>query len=96
MKRDKAKLEVDLADRDKELKDALKELARMKRAAKADWDRAVHAAKKATSLRYREQILKYRVQKEKTDEAILILKKLEQCRGIKELILESIKGEISD
>ena len=30
------------------------------------------------------------------DEAVLILKKLEQCRGNKELISEALKGEISD
>ena len=30
------------------------------------------------------------------DEAVLILKKLEQCRGNKELISEALKGEVSD
>ena len=90
------RLAVDLAARDKELKDALDELARSKRAAKAERDRAVHAAKKATSLKYREQILQHRAQKAKMDEATLILKKLEQCRGNKELISEVLKGEVSD
>ena len=56
----------------------------------------MHAAKKVTSLRYREHILKYHAQKEKTTEAILVLKKLEQCRGNRELITEALKGEISD
>ena len=94
--RAKEKLASDLAVRDKELKDALEEIARMKRTTKAERDRVVYAAKKVTSLRYREHILKCRAQKEKTDNAILVLKKLEQCRGNMELISEALKGEIPD
>ena len=87
---------ADLAARDKELKHALDELARTKRAAKVERDRAVHAAKKATLLKYREHILKYCAQKKKMDEAVLVLKKLEQCQRNNELISEAMKGEISD
>ena len=94
--RERNKLAADLEARDKEMKDALEEIARMKRTAKVERDRAVHAARKTTSLTYREQILKHRAQKEKMDEAVLILKRLEQCRGNKELISEALKGEILD
>ena len=88
--------EVKVRNRDRNLAAARDEAAKLKRSAKAEKEMAILVARKATSLRYQEQILKYRTQKEKTDEAVLVLKKLEQCRGNKELISEALKGEISD
>ena len=78
--------EAKVMNQDQDLAAAQDEAVKLNRSAKAEKDRAVLAARKATSLRYREQILKYRAQKEKMDEAVLVLKKLEQCRGNKELI----------
>ena len=75
----KNKLEVAKArvrSRDRGLEAVRDEAAKLKRSAKAEKVRTVLAARKATSLRYRERILKYRAQKEKTDEAVLVLKKL--------------------
>ena len=85
-----------MRNRDRDLEAARDEAMKLKRSAKAEKENAVLAASKATSLRYREQILKYRAQKEKIDEAVLVLKKLEQCQGNKELISEALKGDISD
>ena len=93
----KKKLDVSEAkvrNRDRDLAAALSELAKIKRSANVEKARAVLLAWKATSLHYREQILKYRAQKEKMDEAIIVLRKLEQCNI--ELISEALKGDISD
>ena len=88
--------EAKVRNRDRDLAAALSELGKIKRSANVEKAWAVLSVRKSTSMRYREQILKYRAQKEKMGEAIIVLRKLEQCRGNRELISEALKGDISD
>lgn len=85
-----------VAEKQKEVDEAKAKVAQLKRLAKAEKEKAIYAARKATSFKYQEVSPKYWARKEKVDEATVILKKLEQCQDNQEFIEDILNNQVTN